>query len=176
MKYSVVLVILFLSVSGWAQDPLLGEIKMFAGTFAPRGWAFCDGQLLSIAQNSALFSILGTTYGGDGITTFALPDLRGRAALHAGHGPGLSSRELGEQGGEEETVLDVAQLPPHTHDALVRVDSLPATDDSPQRAYPARNAGATPMYSNSANHTAADSAVVIAPTGGGARIRQCSHS
>lgn len=83
------------------MDPLLGEIRMFAGNFAPRGWAMCNGQLLSINQNTALFSILGTTYGGDGKTTFALPDLRGRAPIGQGAGPGLTSREPGEQGGTE---------------------------------------------------------------------------
>ena len=99
------------------MDPLLGMIVLFAGNFAPRGWAFCNGQLLSIAQNTALFSILGTTYGGDGRTTFALPDLRGRVPLHAGAstGPGLSHRELGERGGSESVALTGAQLPPHQH-------------------------------------------------------------
>ncbi|MDO9104566.1 MAG: tail fiber protein [Methylovulum sp.] len=81
--------------------PFLGEIEIFAGNFEPRGWAFCNGQILSIAQNTALFSILGTTYGGDGITTFALPDLRGRAPIHFGQGPGLSNRVMGEKGGAE---------------------------------------------------------------------------
>ena len=76
---------------------MLGEIKMFGGNFAPRGWALCDGQLLAISQNTALFSLLGTTYGGDGRTTFGLPDLRGRTPIHAGNGPGLSSRRLGEK-------------------------------------------------------------------------------
>lgn len=83
------------------SEPFIGEIKMFGGNFAPRGWAFCDGQLLSIASNTALFAILGTTYGGDGRTTFGLPDLRGRFAMHPGTGPGLSQRRLGERGGEE---------------------------------------------------------------------------
>ena len=82
-------------------EPLLGEITMFAGNFAPRGWALCDGQLLPIAQYSALFSILGTTYGGDGRTTFALPDLRGRVPIHAGSGPGLTNHRLGSKGGSE---------------------------------------------------------------------------
>ncbi len=83
-------------------EPFIGEIIMFGGTFAPRGWTFCDGQLLPIAQHTALFSILGTTYGGDGRTTFALPDLRGRVPLHPGTGPGLTPRKLGEKGGTEE--------------------------------------------------------------------------
>lgn len=97
------------------MEPFIGQIMMFAGNFAPRGWAFCDGQLLSIASNSALFSILGTTYGGDGRTTFALPDLRGRVPMHAGTGPGLTPRQLGEKGGIETTSLTVNNLPPHNH-------------------------------------------------------------
>ncbi len=87
------------------MEPFLGEILMFAGNFAPRGWAFCDGQILPISQNQALFSLLGTTYGGDGRTTFALPELRGRVAMHPGTGPGLSSRQLGEKSGVESVTL-----------------------------------------------------------------------
>lgn len=83
------------------SDPFLGEIKMFGGNFAPRGYAFCDGQLLPISQYSALFSLLGTTYGGDGRTTFGLPDLRGRVPLHEGSGPGLTPRPLGQKSGTE---------------------------------------------------------------------------
>jgi microcystin-dependent protein len=100
-----------------AFEPYIGEISVFAGNFPPRGWAFCDGQLLSIAQNTALFAILGTTYGGNGQTTFGLPDLRGRAPLHAGQGPGLSGRLIGEAGGQERVVLSAAQMPAHTHSA-----------------------------------------------------------
>lgn len=100
------------------SEQYLGEIRMFAGNFAPRGWAFCQGQLLSIAQNTALFSILGTTYGGNGQTTFALPDLRGRLPMQPGQGPGLSSRTLGEQGGTETVTLLANQMPAHTHPLL----------------------------------------------------------
>jgi len=96
-------------------DPYLGEISLFAGNFAPRGWAFCDGQLLSISQNSALFSLLGTIYGGDGRTTFALPDYRGRAAVDDGNGPGLSPWLLGQRTGSEWATLSTAQLPLHSH-------------------------------------------------------------
>jgi len=95
-------------------EPYLGEITIFAGNYAPRGFAFCSGQLLSIAQNTALFSLLGTTYGGDGATTFQLPDLRGRVVLGAGQGAG-SNFELGQTGGEEAHSLTVAELPAHTH-------------------------------------------------------------
>lgn len=97
------------------MEPFIGQIMLFAGNFAPRGWALCNGQLLPIAQNTALFSILGTTYGGNGQTTFALPDLRGRAPIHWGQGPGLNPYTLGEQGGAESVTLTTANLPPHTH-------------------------------------------------------------
>ena len=97
------------------SEPFVGEIRIFAGNFAPRGWAFCDGQLLAVSQNDALFSLLGTIYGGDGRTTFALPDLRGRIPIHAGHGPGLSDRRLGASGGSESVTLTLNQLPSHGH-------------------------------------------------------------
>jgi len=99
-----------------AQDSFIGEIKMFAGNFAPRGWAFCDGQLLTIAQNSAVFSVLGTTYGGDGRSTFAVPDLRGRVAINEGKGNGLQGTyPLGQAGGMEETTILPSNLPQHAH-------------------------------------------------------------
>ncbi|HZD04287.1 MAG TPA: tail fiber protein, partial [Longimicrobiales bacterium] len=97
------------------SEPFVGEIRMFAGNFAPRGWAFCDGQLLAVSQNDALFSLLGTIYGGDGRTTFGLPDCRGRIPLHAGSGPGLTPRALGSKGGAGKVTLTVNQLPSHTH-------------------------------------------------------------
>lgn len=97
------------------MDPFLGEITIFAGNFAPRGWALCDGQLLPIASNTALFSILGTVYGGDGRTTFALPDLRGRFPMHPGNGPGLSSRRLGQRGGSEYHTMTINEMPNHGH-------------------------------------------------------------
>src|SRR3954466_14327922 len=95
--------------------PFIGQITLFAGNFAPRGWAFCNGQLLAISQNTALFSILGTTYGGNGQTTFGLPDLRGRAAMHWGQGNGLTNVVPGEMGGSETLTLLQTQLPQHTH-------------------------------------------------------------
>lgn len=88
---------------------------MFGGNFAPNGWAFCDGQLLPISENDALFTLIGTTYGGDGQSTFGLPDLRGRIPIHSGQGPGLSNRTLSEQFGSEATTLSVNQIPPHNH-------------------------------------------------------------
>lgn len=97
------------------SEPFLGEIIMFAGNFAPRGWALCNGQLLSVSQNSALFAILGTTYGGNGQTTFALPNLQGRAPVHAGQSPGTSRYTLGEVGGTENVTLTINELPAHNH-------------------------------------------------------------
>lgn len=98
------------------SEPFVAEIRIFAGNFAPRGWAFCDGQLLPVSQNTALFSLIGTTYGGDGQTTTALPDLQGRAAMHPGRGPGLTDRRLGERGGAAAVTLSETQIPSHQHD------------------------------------------------------------
>lgn len=101
------------------MEPFLGQIIMFGGNFAPRGWARCDGQLLAISSNTSLFSLLGTIYGGDGRTTFALPDLRGRLAIHKGNGGGLTPRNLGSKGGQEFYTLSPNQLPPHNHDVTL---------------------------------------------------------
>ena len=97
------------------SEPFIAEIRIFAGNFAPAGWALCDGQLLPISQNTALFSLIGTTYGGDGRSTTALPDLQGRAPMHPGRGPGLTARRLGERTGVESVALTEAQLPSHDH-------------------------------------------------------------
>lgn len=104
------------------SEPFIAEIRIFAGNFAPRGWAFCNGQLLPISQNTALFSLIGTTYGGDGRTTTALPNLQGRAPMHPGRGPGLTSRRLGERGGVETVTLSDAQMPQHAHSMTVSGD------------------------------------------------------
>ena len=109
---------------------------MFAGTFAPRSWAFCDGQLLPINQYQALFSILGTMYGGDGRTTFALPDLRGRFPLHAGNGPGLTPRQQGQRSGTETNTLNISQLPSHNHTLLGKEEG---NSDDPNGGYVAGN-------------------------------------
>jgi len=111
------------------SEPFVGEIRMFAGNFAPRGWAFCDGQLLAVSQNDALFSLLGTIYGGDGRTTFGLPDLRGRIPLHQGEGPGLSPRRLGSKGGAEKETLTTNQLASHSHDW--KASTADATAEAP---------------------------------------------
>ncbi|MEE4377891.1 MAG: tail fiber protein [Candidatus Competibacteraceae bacterium] len=97
------------------SEPFVAEIRIFAGNFAPRGWAFCDGQLLPVSQNTALFSLIGTTYGGDGRSTTALPDLQGRAPMQPGRGPGLTDRRLGQRGGVEMVTLTEAQMPNHDH-------------------------------------------------------------
>ena len=107
------------------SEPFIAEIKIFAGNFAPRNWAFCDGQLLPIAQNTALFSLIGTTYGGDGRSTTALPNLKGRAPMHPGRGPGLTDRRLGEIGGTETVALTPNEMPLHSHS--VQAGSAPGS-------------------------------------------------
>jgi microcystin-dependent protein len=99
------------------SSPFIGEIRMFAGNFEPAGWAICDGRLLPISENDALFTLIGTTYGGDGQSTFALPNLSSRVPMHAGTGPGGTTRILGENGGTESVTLTVQQVPVHTHPA-----------------------------------------------------------
>src|SRR5688572_5778483 len=115
-------------------EPMIGEIRMWAGNFAPKNWALCNGQILAIASNTALFSILGTTYGGNGTTTFGLPDLRGRVPLGQGQGPGLTPRSLGEIGGEESVVILTSEMPAHTHTSTLPCDSnfADATQTSPK--------------------------------------------
>jgi microcystin-dependent protein len=115
--------------------PYLGEIKLFGGNFQIRGWAYCNGQLLSIAQNNALFALLGTTYGGDGVTTFGLPNLQSRIALHQGQGPNLTNRTIGEASGSESVTLIPAQLPSHTHQAIAT--TVAGTATAPANALPA---------------------------------------
>jgi microcystin-dependent protein len=100
-------------------DPFLAEIRIFPFNFAPRGWAFCDGQLMPLSQNTALFALLGTTYGGDGKSTFALPDLQGRVPMQPGQGQGLSPRDLGESSGAETITLLTSEMPLHSHNLVV---------------------------------------------------------
>jgi len=100
-------------------DPFVAEIRIFPFNFAPKGWAFCDGQLLPISQNTALFSLLGTTYGGDGKSTFALPNMQGNAPMHPGQGPGLSLHDLGETGGSDFVTLLESEMPAHSHSVMV---------------------------------------------------------
>lgn len=142
-------------------DAYIGEIRIFGFDFAPRFWAACNGQLLSIQQNAALFSILGTTYGGNGSTTFALPDLRGRTPVHWGQGPGLSAYNLGQVGGSENVTLTSTQLPQHTH--VVNASSNTADLSSPDTNFFA--SGGQAVY-NSGAPDAAMSPLAMLPTGG----------
>lgn len=152
-------------------DPYLADVSIFAGNFAPRGWAFCDGQLLPISQYSALFSILGTVYGGDGRTSFGLPDLRGRVPIGPGSGPGLSPKRQGERGGNETTTLSIAQMPSHNHAAILHSETAIANSGNPQgKLLGAMADDADGIY---ADAVAADElpmhpdSVVVAHTGGG---------
>ena len=122
------------------MEPFIGQIQPFGFNFNPRGWAMCDGQILPIDQNTALFSLLGTTYGGDGMTTFGLPDLRGRVAIHWGSGAGLSARTWGERSGSESHNLTVGQLPSHNH-------RINAVDDSPNQGSPSGTLAQDSIYS-----------------------------
>ena len=143
-------------------EPYIGQVMIFAGNFAPEGWALCDGRLMPIDQYTALFSLIGTYYGGDGQTTFALPDLRGRAPMHFGQGPGLSSYTLGENGGVEMVMLLSNQLPRHSHSAM-------GNSGAGSNADPAANVWASGSVSMYAADTAIDgvmSPVVISSNGG----------
>jgi microcystin-dependent protein len=144
------------------SDPFIAEIKIFAGNFAPRGWAFCNGQLLPIAQNTALFSLIGTTYGGDGRTTCGLPNLQGRAPMHPGRGPGLTARRLGERAGAEQVTLTENQLGSHTH-------PLRALDDDPNSDSPALGVPAStgdPAFAEPSGLVAMAPDTLAASTGG----------
>src|SRR6266516_3940272 len=124
------------------MDPFVAEIRIFPFNFAPKGWAFCDGQLMPISQNTALFSLLGTTYGGDGRTTFALPNLQGSAPMHPGQGPGLSLHDLGETGGSETVTLLESELPAHSHS--LKGFSAPGNRSNPVANSISRVTGSTP--------------------------------
>jgi microcystin-dependent protein len=129
------------------SEPFLAEIRIFPYSFAPQGWAFCNGQILPISQNTALFSLLGTTYGGDGKSTFALPDLRNRTAIHAGQGPGLSNRSLGEPGGAASVTLVEAEIGTHTHSvAASGAEPDSATATNAVLASPGVSSNLPPIY------------------------------
>ena len=146
------------------SEPYIGEIRMFGGNFAPKGWAFCDGTLMSVSENQALFSLLGTVYGGDGRTTFGLPDLRGRIPIHAGSGPGLTTRNLGTKSGDETVTLTADNLPSHTHAWYASTTS--ATASSPTGNVTASDL-ASDIYSDSTSPTATMNASAIANYAGG---------
>jgi microcystin-dependent protein len=141
------------------SEPFLGEIRTFGFNFAPQGWALCNGQLLPINQNQALFSLLGTTYGGDGITTFGLPNLQGRVPIHFGQSPGLSPYTQGQQGGTESVTLNNTQLPAHNH--TLNASTTPANQQDPTGAIPAAEpSGLTALYTTPGNQNAQ-----MSPTG-----------
>ena len=146
-------------------EPFLGQIQPFGFNFAPRGWAMCNGQLLPIAQNTALFSLLGTTYGGNGQTTFALPDLRSRFPLHFGQGPGLSSYDLGQAAGTESVTLTVNQLPAHNHGVVINASTGAKLNTTPA----ANNLGGAQIYTNAALDSVMDPAMATAGITGGSQ-------
>ncbi len=155
------------------SEPFVAEIRIFAGNFAPRGWAFCDGQLLPIAQNTALFSLIGTTYGGDGRTTTALPNLQGRTPMHPGRGPGLTARRLGERTGVETVTLSEAQIPSHKHS--YQVQKTPSTENVPSPsvtlaeglAGSGKGSVSVSLYSDNASNMVSMASSSIGITGGG---------
>ncbi len=145
-------------------DPFVAEIRIFPFNFAPKGWAWCDGQLLPLSQNTALFSLLGTTYGGNGKSNFALPDLQGRAPMHPGQGPGLSLHGLGETSGSETVTLLESEIPSHTH-ALGAVAGDPADQFAPTPATTFARSNSGNAWAPAANLTAL-APEALAPAGG----------
>jgi microcystin-dependent protein len=145
------------------SDPFIGEIRLFPYNFAPRGWALCNGQLMSIGQNTALFSLIGTMYGGDGRTTFALPDLRGRVAVSSGQGPGLSTYDVGEAGGAESVTLTEGEMPTHSHQ--VQANGATSGSAKPNDRFLGRVSAGT-AYAGASNGRRLNAAA-ITPTGGG---------
>src|SRR5437868_3231574 len=144
------------------MDPFVAEIRIFPFNFAPKGWAWCDGQLLPLSQNTALFSLLGTTYGGDGKSNFALPDMQGNAPMHPGQGPGLSLHDLGETGGSETVTLLESEIPAHSH--ACSVSQSDGTDQSPANEQYAAGVGIGQYAAPGALTQLNDNA--IAPAGG----------
>jgi microcystin-dependent protein len=147
------------------MDPFVAEIRIFPFNFAPKGWAFCDGQILPLSQNTALFSLLGTTYGGDGKSNFALPDMQGNAPMHPRQGPGLSLHDLGETGGSETVTLLESEMPAHSHN--LKAASGTGTKSTPAANSLARTSGATPYIAASpAPSLTPMAAQAITPAGG----------
>ncbi len=146
------------------SDPFVAEIRIFPFNFAPKGWAVCNGQLMAISQNTALFSLVGTTYGGDGLSTFALPNIQGRAVMQQGQGPGLSSRSLGESGGEDTVTLLASEIPAHSHSLQASADDADLSAPTAARSLATSQGGFA--YAPAAGLTPL-SAQALAPTGGG---------
>jgi len=148
------------------MDPFVAEIRIFPFNFAPKGWAFCDGQILPLSQNTALFSLLGTTYGGDGKSNFALPNMQGNAPMHPGQGPGLSLHDLGETGGSDTVSLLESEIPSHSHGLMA--SAQPATRTGPANNSLARipTAGSTPYLAPAGAPLVSMSGNSIAPAGG----------
>lgn len=145
-------------------DPFVAEIRIFPFNFAPKGWAWCDGQLMPLSQNTALFSLLGTTYGGDGKSNFALPDLQGRGPMHPGQGPGLSLHDLGETGGSETVTLLESEIPAHSHGMMANGGFNGTNNDPANEVFAKGDAGLLPYAPSGALTAMAD--VAIAPAGG----------
>ena len=167
--FFITMIVLCFSVK--AQDNFVGEVRIFAGNFAPKGWAFCDGQILPISQNTALFSLLGVMYGGDGRTTFALPNLNGKVPIGAGQGPQLTQRYQGETGGQDNVTLQQSEMPSHSHTVTAGVVAVPGYEgagnqDTPENGYPASG---TKSYSTGTNSTmnTAVTTFQLFTTGGG---------
>ena len=148
-------------------DPFVAEIRIVPFNFAPKGWAWCDGQLLPLSQNTALFSLLGTTYGGNGKSNFALPDLQGRAPMHPGQGPGLSLHDLGETGGSETVTLLESEIPSHAHTMMASTALANAQLPTPNTSL-ARSSQGAAYQSNTAANLVAMSPFTLAPAGGDA--------
>lgn len=153
-------------------EPFIGEIRLVGFNFAPRGWEFCNGQILSIAQNQSLFSLLGTIYGGDGRTTFALPDFRGRTPIHQGDGPGLSNYRMGQKGGSETTTLNVNNLPNHNH--TLQVSGNAGDSDNPSNGFLAKTVGGAEPYKTLENNLHSMNYQAITSTGGGQSFNNIS--
>ena len=155
------------------MDGYIAEIRMFAGNFAPRNWALCQGQIMSIAQNTALFSLLGTTYGGNGQTTFALPDFRGRVAVGVGQGPGLANKDLGEISGSESVTLAVTQIPAHSHTATINVNAGLGNQSNPSGNFLAGGQDATanpiPTYATASTAASLNAGSVTGGNTGGSQ-------
>jgi len=152
--FLAVLVAIIASVPASAQEPFVGEIRYVGFNFAPQGWALCNGQILPINQYQALFSLLGTSFGGDGVQTFALPDMRGRVPVASGQGPGLSNRNIGDQGGKESVALTIPQLPAHRHP--IHASSAVGNSKAAAGNVPATNSSVGLIYTNQAADASMD--------------------